>query len=82
MSNYPGKSAIIYDCDSDADYLWKETSFKKLALPNILQTFINLRDVFPMERIKRAPKSMKDMLEILNLTFEGREHKGVDDAYN
>lgn len=83
---YQPRCAVVYDCDSDATFLLKETSSKKYSLPPVFTSFINLREIFPTKTTKegraRIPKSMKEMLSFLKMKFEGREHVGDDDARN
>lgn len=83
---YQPLCAVVYDCDSDASFLLKETSSKKFSLPPVFESFINLREIFPTKITKedraRIPKSMKEMLSFLNMKFEGKEHVGNDDARN
>lgn len=69
----PDRCAVVYDNKSDADFLHQETARKKIKLPSILTTYINLKDVFPVvfSNPPRAPKSLADMQGILKQSFEG-----------
>jgi len=78
------RCAVVYDCRSDADYLWQECERKKIKIPEILLRYINLKDVFPvvLSNPPRVPNSLADMQRILNVSFVGTQHRGIDDAMN
>lgn len=63
------KCSILYDCDNDAKFLRDELQAKKLCVNHsFFLTYINLRNVFPLELtggIKNI--SLDHALEVLNL---------------
>lgn len=76
------KCAVVYDCDADADYIKNECDYKKIPIPLIFLSYINLKLAFPVtiSNPPRIAKSLKDMLTILEMKFEGTAHYGIDDA--
>lgn len=52
-------------------------------MSSILQSFINLRNVFPISLTGGVQNiSLSHALEVLGLTFLGKKHTGRDDATN
>lgn len=65
------RCAVVYDCESDAKFLFDETDYKKIVLHPIFETFINLKNIFPcdIDSPPRATSSLKEMLATLGLSF-------------
>ncbi|KAL4481110.1 hypothetical protein ABPG72_015065 [Tetrahymena utriculariae] len=76
------KCDVVYDCDSDSRFLFSETSEKKIKLPPIFEKYICLKSVFPIETANKAPQCLKQMLQQLNLKYQGQQHCGADDSMN
>eukprot|EP01102_Stenamoeba_stenopodia_P016370 TRINITY_DN571_c0_g1_i1.p1 TRINITY_DN571_c0_g1~~TRINITY_DN571_c0_g1_i1.p1 ORF type:complete len:284 (+),score=70.75 TRINITY_DN571_c0_g1_i1:47-898(+) len=59
---------------------------RKLAeskLPNRYSQWINIKNAFQtFKGMKRQPRGMTDMLDLLNLKLDGRHHSGIDDCRN
>ncbi|XP_059477591.1 ERI1 exoribonuclease 2-like [Neocloeon triangulifer] len=58
-----------------------ECSRKSINFPTLLKRWIDLKSAF-RQNYGWTPKGLKGALEDLGLTFEGREHSGLNDAIN
>jgi inhibitor of KinA sporulation pathway (predicted exonuclease) len=76
-------SFIIATCgDWDiSTCLRKECTYKEIELKDYLCKWINVKKLY--ESFYNEPKGgMKEMLEKMNLTLDGRHHSGIDDSRN
>ncbi|CAH8446743.1 unnamed protein product [Dicrocoelium dendriticum] len=70
-----------------SDCLWNECRRKKLAVPNDLFSRVDLKAIFQQWLTSSEPKvkwrgGLVDALHLVGLSFEGRPHRGIDDAIN
>ena len=69
--------------DWDLNYMLPvQCSTSQIELPNHLKHWINVKRSFAMSHNGNYPRSLAVMLEELSLTFEGRQHSGIDDVHN
>ncbi|XP_065342622.1 ERI1 exoribonuclease 2 isoform X2 [Cloeon dipterum] len=61
--------------------LFKECERKNIKFPSIFSQWIDLKAAF-RQNYGWTPKGLRGAMEDLGLTFEGREHSGLDDAIN
>ena len=83
------KSVIVTCGDWDLrSCLRKEAFVKKIALPDYLKSWINIKKVFtttaepPKDSAHVAVSSMVEMLKIMGIPLAGKHHSGIDDAKN
>lgn len=70
-----------------SDCLWNECRRKKLAVPNDLFIRVDLKAIFQQWLASSDPKvkwhgGLVDALHLVGLSFNGRPHRGIDDAVN
>ncbi|CAI5449766.1 unnamed protein product [Caenorhabditis angaria] len=58
-----------------------EAEYKQLEIPEYLKNWINVKKAYA-EHTGHFARSMKHLLEIYQLKFEGRHHSGIDDVTN
>ena len=69
--------------DWDLNYMLpSQCSTSQIELPNHLKHWINVKKSFAMSQNGNYPRSLSVMLKELSLTFEGRQHSGIDDVHN
>ena len=69
--------------DWDLHYMLpSQCSTSMIELPDHLQHWINVKKSFARSRRGNYPRSLAQMLKELDLTFEGRQHSGIDDVRN
>lgn len=59
----------------------KECKRKQIRKPQVLSSWVDIRAVY-REFYKRRPQGLNGALRELGLSFEGREHSGIEDARN
>uniref|UniRef100_A0A1A9W7Q9 RRM domain-containing protein n=1 Tax=Glossina brevipalpis TaxID=37001 RepID=A0A1A9W7Q9_9MUSC len=80
--NKLGNCAFVSWTDWDFGIcLHKECSRKRLKKPPYFNQWIDLRAIYK-KWYKYQPLNFADALRHVGLTFEGREHSGIDDAKN
>ncbi|KAL4491422.1 hypothetical protein ABPG72_008078 [Tetrahymena utriculariae] len=72
---------LLFDCDSDATYLRAEMNLKNLKPSLYFNQYFNLKELFE-KFFNEKPKSLENMLKILNLTQKGHPHIALHDARN
>jgi inhibitor of KinA sporulation pathway (predicted exonuclease) len=63
------------------DFLSPECTRKGIAIPSYYYNWVNMRWLFA-SHYSCSRGNIKKMLAKLQMVFEGREHSGIDDAYN
>jgi len=83
MDNVNDKRVIILTCGEwDLGTMMINECKKHKIKPNkTYQRFINIKSIFE-NFYKAKSHGMKDMLEFLNISLEGRHHSGIDDSRN
>lgn len=64
------------------DQLPKECARKGLTLPTFYDSFVDLKIVFALACPEHRGTSLKQMLELLHIPQQGRQHSGLDDCRN
>ncbi|KAJ3325414.1 3'-5' exoribonuclease 1 [Boothiomyces sp. JEL0866] len=64
------------------DFIEKELVYNQIRRPEFMFSIIDLRKKYREFYTKSRSGSLNDMLSDLGMTFEGREHSGIDDARN
>eukprot|EP01017_Pseudomicrothorax_dubius_P022755 TRINITY_DN2457_c0_g2_i2.p1 TRINITY_DN2457_c0_g2~~TRINITY_DN2457_c0_g2_i2.p1 ORF type:complete len:463 (-),score=123.38 TRINITY_DN2457_c0_g2_i2:110-1498(-) len=59
-----------------------EATYKKLFVPEYLQRWINIKQIFASAMNTAPPKGLWLMVDQLGMSFEGRQHSGIDDSKN
>lgn len=81
---FNSKFSVLNDCSSDMKhFLFKETQYKKIDLPDYFKMFINLKKIFPIcENNNKPVRDINQMLKVFKLDFLGRKHSGLADTKN
>lgn len=67
----------------DLNYmLQNQCATSKIKVPKYFLQYINVKQSFAMASNGKFPRSLSQMLSELGLTFEGRQHSGIDDVKN
>ncbi|KAJ8676071.1 hypothetical protein QAD02_011857 [Eretmocerus hayati] len=76
------KSAFVTCGDWDLRVMLpNQCKLDEIDLPHYCYEWINLKTLF-YSATKHYPRSLKDMLNHLNMEFQGKNHCGLDDAHN
>ena len=75
--------AFITCGDWDLKYMLPNQCItSQIILPNYFNEWINVKRSYADSKRGKFPRSLLEMLDGLNLTFEGRQHSGIDDVKN
>ncbi|KAJ8663788.1 hypothetical protein O0I10_000062 [Lichtheimia ornata] len=77
-------AAFVTDGPFDIrDFVTKQCKHSNIKLPSYFEMpWVNIRKLFKDFYKQKEAKNIARMLETLDMTFDGREHSGLDDARN
>ena len=78
------KTFMFITCgDWDLKYMLpSQCSTSHIKMPNYFLQWINIKKSFAMCNNGKFPRSLSEMLNESGLTFQGRQHSGIDDVKN
>ena len=69
--------------DWDLNYMLpNQCATSEIKLPKYFLQWINVKHSFALSNNGNFPRSLSQMLSELGLSFEGRQHSGIDDVKN
>ena len=79
----PNKFTFVTCGDWDLNYMLPvQCATSQIEVPKYFLQWINVKHSFSMYNHGMFPRSLSQMVRDLGLTFEGRQHSGIDDVKN